>query len=133
MAIMLTISIPTAFLWLYAEELLLLVGQNPKVSKMAGDFCKWSIPGLWGLFLCMWRFRQPPNPCCTFQLAARWRIIGSCKKVRVFQIKPRCRLHFLLKYRILGHYAPHVGLLHPCRLATIILLFLSARGCLWVV
>jgi MATE family multidrug resistance protein len=53
MAIMFAISIPTIFLWFYAEQLLLMVGQQPKVSKMAGDFCKWSVPGLWGLFMCM--------------------------------------------------------------------------------
>lgn len=50
-AIMMVVSIPTIFLWFYAEQLLLMVGQNPKVSAMAGDFCKWSVPGLWGLFL----------------------------------------------------------------------------------
>jgi multidrug resistance protein, MATE family len=46
MVICTLLSIPITIAWMFTEDLLLLLGQGEAVSKLAGDFTKWSIPGV---------------------------------------------------------------------------------------
>ena len=52
--------IPISLLWLNAESMLLLLGQSPKIAQLAGTYCKWSIPGLYPMFVneCLRRYLQ---------------------------------------------------------------------------
>ena len=40
------LCVPIAAVWFYTEEILLALGQPPRVSHFAGEFVKWQLPGL---------------------------------------------------------------------------------------
>lgn len=46
MVICTLLSVPIAIAWWFTEPLLLLLGQGAESSKLAGEFTKWSIPGV---------------------------------------------------------------------------------------
>ncbi|KAI8899250.1 mate-domain-containing protein [Globomyces pollinis-pini] len=56
----LLLCIPIAVLWYNAEVVLLLLGQDPQISALAGDFTRWMIPGLYPVFIneCLRRYLQ---------------------------------------------------------------------------
>ncbi|KAJ6793452.1 protein DETOXIFICATION 16-like [Iris pallida] len=53
-------SIPLSLVWAYTSEILMAVGQNPEITKEAGIYACWLIPGLfaYGLLQCHVRFLQ---------------------------------------------------------------------------
>ena len=51
------LCIPIAAVWFYTEEILLALGQPPRVSHFAGEFVKWQLPGL--PFLPAWMCAAP--------------------------------------------------------------------------
>ncbi|KAJ3343511.1 hypothetical protein HDU93_008170 [Gonapodya sp. JEL0774] len=46
MLLMVFISAPLGFFWFHVEKVLLLLGQDPEVSRLAGRFCIFLLPGL---------------------------------------------------------------------------------------
>eukprot|EP01134_Creolimax_fragrantissima_P002238 CFRG2238T1 len=44
-------SLPAMFLWLVSEEMFTAIGVDSVIADQAADFCRFSIPGLWGMFL----------------------------------------------------------------------------------
>lgn len=40
------ISFPIATLWLFTEPILILLGQDPEISKLSSEFTFFMIPGL---------------------------------------------------------------------------------------
>ncbi|KAI8899252.1 mate-domain-containing protein [Globomyces pollinis-pini] len=52
--------IPISILWYNAEDVLILLGQEPEISKLAGTFTRWMIPGLFAIFTneCLRRYLQ---------------------------------------------------------------------------
>ena len=52
--------IPISLLWLNAEIVFLFLGQSPVIAKLAGTYCRWSIPGLYPMFIneCLRRYLQ---------------------------------------------------------------------------
>ncbi|KAJ3127755.1 hypothetical protein HK098_005872 [Nowakowskiella sp. JEL0407] len=58
--IMALLSIPIATLWFYAQELLILLGQDPQVSYMAALYARYNIFGLFPLLVyeCIKRYLQ---------------------------------------------------------------------------
>ncbi|KAI8915743.1 mate-domain-containing protein [Gorgonomyces haynaldii] len=58
--LMLLLSIPISILWLFTEPILLLVGQDPEISRLSGIFSRWMIPGLFPFLVgdCLRRYLQ---------------------------------------------------------------------------
>ena len=52
--------IPISLLWLKAESVFLLLGQSPRIAQLAGTYCRWSLPGLYPMFIneCLRRYLQ---------------------------------------------------------------------------
>ena len=44
------IAVPVALLWFFAEDILLAFNQDPAVAHLAGQYCRYLIPGLPALF-----------------------------------------------------------------------------------
>ncbi|KAJ8328427.1 ethionine resistance protein [Batrachochytrium dendrobatidis] len=44
--VMVLISIPISFLWLFTENILLMFGQDPEICRLSGEFALWMLPGL---------------------------------------------------------------------------------------
>ncbi|OAY78277.1 Protein DETOXIFICATION 16 [Ananas comosus] len=63
MFVLLLASVPLAFIWANTSQILIAVGQNPEISKEAGLYARWLIPGLfaYGLLQCHVRFLQTQN------------------------------------------------------------------------
>ena len=40
------LCVPISICWFWTEEILLSLGQPPRVSQFAGDFVRWQLPGL---------------------------------------------------------------------------------------
>jgi Na+-driven multidrug efflux pump len=40
------LCVPISLCWFWTEEILLALGQPPRVSQFAGDFVRWQLPGL---------------------------------------------------------------------------------------
>ncbi|KAK1280277.1 MATE efflux family protein 5 [Acorus gramineus] len=55
--------VPIAFVWAYAGEILIALGQDPEISTVAGAYARWMIPSLfaYGLLQCHNRFLQTQN------------------------------------------------------------------------
>jgi MATE family multidrug resistance protein len=45
------LCLPIGLLWYYCSSILVLLGQDPYISELAGTFTRWMIPGLFPLFL----------------------------------------------------------------------------------
>ncbi|KAK9710509.1 ethionine resistance protein [Basidiobolus ranarum] len=43
--------VPIIWIWSYAEQILVAIGQNPEIAHMAGQFIIWSIPGVMSIIL----------------------------------------------------------------------------------
>ncbi|KAL2542461.1 MATE efflux family protein [Abeliophyllum distichum] len=61
--ILLSFSIPLAFIWFYTSIILITLGQDQDISVGAGVFNRWMIPGLfaYGILQCLNRFLQTQN------------------------------------------------------------------------
>lgn len=51
---------PVAIMFLFADTILIAVGQDPKISKMARDYVVWCLPGVFAIaqFDCIKRYLQ---------------------------------------------------------------------------
>jgi len=49
--VLLVYCIPTSVLWLFADKILILLGQDPEISRMTRTFVLWMIPGLFPAML----------------------------------------------------------------------------------
>ncbi|KNC82299.1 hypothetical protein SARC_05418 [Sphaeroforma arctica JP610] len=49
--LLLVMSLPITFLWLCSYQVLTLVGVDSVIADQAADYCRFSLPGLWGMFL----------------------------------------------------------------------------------
>lgn len=58
--VMFFLQIPVFSLWLFAEPILIQLGQDAEVAKISGVFLKWLMPGLFPylLFTCVMRYLQ---------------------------------------------------------------------------
>jgi MATE family multidrug resistance protein len=58
--VMLLLSLPISILWLYAENVFLVLGQDPTISALAGEFSAYMILGLFPNFVneCLKRYLQ---------------------------------------------------------------------------
>uniref|UniRef100_A0A7N0UX74 Protein DETOXIFICATION n=2 Tax=Kalanchoe fedtschenkoi TaxID=63787 RepID=A0A7N0UX74_KALFE len=63
MLILTVVGVPIAGMWAKTEQILVLVGQDPQISKVAGHYIQFLIPGLfaYGLLQCLVRFLQTQN------------------------------------------------------------------------
>ncbi|XP_024966932.1 protein DETOXIFICATION 16-like [Cynara cardunculus var. scolymus] len=63
MIVLLSVSIPLAFIWAYAGYLLVFLGQDPQISAEAGLYARFMIPSLFAnaLLQCFVRFLQAQN------------------------------------------------------------------------
>ncbi|TVU13185.1 hypothetical protein EJB05_40717, partial [Eragrostis curvula] len=66
-------SLLVSLLWLYTEPLLVTLGQDPEVSRLAAAFLRYSIPALfaYGFIQCALRFMQAQSvarPLVAFSL-----------------------------------------------------------------
>jgi multidrug resistance protein, MATE family len=54
------VSIPISILWCFTEPLLLLLGQDPEISRLSGEFARWMIPGLFPylIYQCVAKYLQ---------------------------------------------------------------------------
>ncbi|RKO84704.1 mate-domain-containing protein, partial [Blyttiomyces helicus] len=60
LVVMLFLSFPIAILWCFAEQLLLLLGQDPEIARMSGIFARYALGGLYPYLAneCLKRYLQ---------------------------------------------------------------------------
>ncbi|KAL9683658.1 hypothetical protein QQ045_015485 [Rhodiola kirilowii] len=63
MLILTLVSVPIALMWTKTEQILAIVGQDAQISKVAGHYAQFMIPGLfaYGMLQCLVRFLQTQN------------------------------------------------------------------------
>lgn len=71
--VMLLLSLPISILWLYAENIFLVLGQDPTISALAGEFSAYMIIGLFPNFVneCLKRYLQAQGMLFAF-LGITW-------------------------------------------------------------
>lgn len=87
--VMFFLSIPIATLWLFTEQLLIIAGQDAAISKLAGVFTFWMIPGLFPYLVsdCLKRYLQAQGLmkpsmyitmiCCPLNIFFQWLFVWS--------------------------------------------------------
>lgn len=61
--VMAIITVPILVLWSYTESILILLGQDPEISRLSGTFIKYLSPGLFPylVYSCVLRYLQAQN------------------------------------------------------------------------